>query len=77
MNRLSGKVALVTGSNQGLGEGIARRFAREGAGLIVNGRSAERGQTVVNSLQRLRAEAIFIRADLTDKDQAQRLVEQA
>ena len=77
MNRLSGKVALVTGSTQGLGEGIARRFAQEGAKLIVNGRSVERGQKVVDDLQRMGAEAIFIRADLTDKEQAQRMVKQA
>jgi NAD(P)-dependent dehydrogenase (short-subunit alcohol dehydrogenase family) len=77
MNQLSGKVALVTGSTQGLGEGIAMRFAQEGAKLIVNGRSEERGQKVVSALQQLGAEAIFIRADLTDKAQAQRLVRDA
>lgn len=77
MKRLHEKVALVTGSTQGLGEGIAFRFAQEGAKLIVNGRSQERGQKVVNALRELGAEAIFIRADLTDKQQAQQLVQQA
>ena len=77
MKRLSGKVALITGSTQGLGEGIALRFAREGAKLIVNGRSADKGEKVAAALRELGAEAIFIRADLTDKQQAQQLVQQA
>lgn len=77
MTRLSGKVALITGSTQGLGEGIARRFAQEGAKLIVNGRSQERGEKVVAALRELGAEAVFLRADLTDKAQAQTLVQQA
>lgn len=77
MKRLEGKVALVTGSTQGLGEGIALRFAREGARLIVNGRSEEKGAKVVAKLRELGAEAIFLRADLSDRQQAQQLVEQA
>ncbi|MGP3792602.1 SDR family NAD(P)-dependent oxidoreductase [Pseudomonas sp. B392_1p] len=77
MNRLNGKVALVTGSTQGLGEGIARCFAQEGAKLVVNGRSQEKGDKVVAALRQLGAEAIFIRADLTDKAQAQQLVQRA
>lgn len=77
MNRLNGKVALITGSTQGLGEGIARRFAREGAKLVINGRSQEKGEKVVAALRQLGADAIFLRADLTDKDQAQQLVQRA
>lgn len=44
MNRLDRKVALVTGSTQGLGEGIARCFAREGARVVIHGRSGEKGR---------------------------------
>jgi NAD(P)-dependent dehydrogenase (short-subunit alcohol dehydrogenase family) len=67
----------VTGSTQGLGEGIAVRFAREGAKLIINGRSAEKGANVIEKLTALGAEAIFVGADVSDKVQAQRLVQQA
>ncbi len=41
---LEGKVAIVTGSTQGLGEGVAHLFAERGiAGLVITGRNAERG----------------------------------
>jgi NAD(P)-dependent dehydrogenase (short-subunit alcohol dehydrogenase family) len=75
--RLQGKVALVTGATQGLGEGIACRFAREGAQVVINGRSIQRGEAVVAKLRGLGAEAHFIRADVSQYDEATTLVEQA
>ena len=51
---LEGKVAIVTGSTQGLGEGVAHLFADRGiAGLVITGRNAERGAKVKADLQRL------------------------
>ena len=42
MGRLEGKVALVTGSNRGIGRSIAKMFASEGAAVVVTGRNEDR-----------------------------------
>lgn len=62
MNRIDGKVSVVTGATQGLGAAIARRLATAGAGaVIVTGRNEARGAEVAASLG---GKGTFIRADL-------------
>jgi len=70
-----GKVAIVTGSTQGLGEAIARLFAAGGAaGIVVSGRDATRGEAVAASLG---VPSIFVRADLADAESCRRVVAEA
>ena len=66
---LSGKVIVVTGSTQGLGEAIARLCgARGAAGVAVVGRDVARGEQVASSLAEAGTEAIFVPAELSDPD---------
>lgn len=63
--QLSGKVAVVTGGTQGLGEATARLFAERGAaGLVVCGRNEERGSRVAGELSAAGCPTVFVRADL-------------
>jgi NAD(P)-dependent dehydrogenase (short-subunit alcohol dehydrogenase family) len=63
----SGKIAVVTGSTQGLGAAVARQMADRGAaGVVISGRDADRGAAVAGSIVALGARALFVEADLTD-----------
>jgi NAD(P)-dependent dehydrogenase (short-subunit alcohol dehydrogenase family) len=63
---LSGKVAIVTGGTQGLGETIARLFAeRSAAGIVICGRNTERGERVASEISSTGCPTVFVRADLT------------
>ncbi len=72
---LIGRVVLVSGGTQGLGAGIARAAAREGATLVLAGRNAQRGEQVAAELAAAGAEASFVQTDVTDVAQARAAVE--
>src|SRR5438067_4836436 len=65
---MSGRIALVTGSTDGIGVAIARTLAAGGAQVIVSGRNAERGEQVVQSILDEGREARFAGADLSTGD---------
>jgi len=66
MDRLKGKVAVVTGGASGLGEAMARLFAAEGARTVITDRNAEAGAAVADSIG---AAARFIAHDVRDEAQ--------
>jgi 3-oxoacyl-[acyl-carrier protein] reductase len=63
--RLGNKVAIVTGAGSGFGEGIALRFAQEGAKLVVNDVNAEAGERVADAIVKSGGSAHFVQADVT------------
>jgi len=72
---LSGKVAIVTGGNGGIGLGMARGLAEAGAAVAVVGRDQAKSTAAVAGIERLGARAIAVPADVTDKSAVAAMVE--
>lgn len=72
---LRGKVAVVTGSTQGLGEATLRLFQKRGcSGLVVTGRDERRGNKLARELTTSSCKVVFVRADLASIDDCRRLM---
>ena len=64
--RLEGKIAIVTGAGSGFGEGIAKRFAREGARVVVNDIDTAAGERVTREIVAAGGEARFCFGDVSN-----------
>jgi dihydroanticapsin dehydrogenase len=77
MDRLEGKVALITGGAGAIGQATARRFASEGATVVVADREASRAEDVAAALRDTGADAMGIAVDVTSESSVQALVDRA
>ncbi|MGE7418438.1 glucose 1-dehydrogenase [Methylobacterium tarhaniae] len=78
MSKLAGKVAVVTGASKGIGAGIAKALAREGAALVVNYASGRAGaDAVVAAIVSAGGRAVAVQGDVSKAPEAQGLVEAA
>ena len=77
-NRLAGKVAIVTGSSSGIGQGIALRFASEGANIVVDYRGHPEGAEETRTrAEAFGVKAIIVQADVSKITDTQNLVSEA
>ncbi len=74
-NILEDQVAIITGSTSGMGEAIARRFAKEGAAVVVNGTNEDRGKRIVEEIRNDGGKAAFFRADVSSATEVEAMVD--
>jgi 3-oxoacyl-[acyl-carrier protein] reductase len=75
--RVANKSIIVTGAGSGIGEGIAKRLAAEGASVVVNDINAVAGQRVVAEIVSKGGKAVFFAADVTRSQDVNALVQHA
>jgi glucose 1-dehydrogenase len=72
--KLKNKVALITGSSQGIGRGIAERFAAEGADIVINfSGNAARAQETLEAVEAAGQRGLTVQADVSKTDELRRL----
>jgi meso-butanediol dehydrogenase/(S,S)-butanediol dehydrogenase/diacetyl reductase len=76
MSRLEGKVAIVTGGAQGIGEAIASRLVQDGAKVVVADLNGEKAKSVADELNQSNANAIGISVDVANRAQVQAAVQE-
>lgn len=77
MGQLDGKVAIVTGGNRGIGKGIAKGLAAEGASLTIAARNAELLSQTADELRAMGTKVLAVPTDVTDEEQIKALFEKA
>lgn len=77
MNKLTDRVAIITGATSGIGKATAVLFAQEGAKVVITGRRQDRGEAVVSEIRALGGDSQFIQADHTDPEACSRVVKRS
>jgi NAD(P)-dependent dehydrogenase (short-subunit alcohol dehydrogenase family) len=77
MNRLNGKVAVVTGAGAGIGCATAELFAEEGASVVIAERDEATGRETVDQIKRAGGQALFVQTDVAVESSCERMAAQA
>jgi len=78
MNKLTNKVAIVTGASKGIGAGIAKALAAEGASVVVNYATSKEGaDKVVSDITAAGGKAIAVHGDVSNATEAQCMIDAA
>ncbi len=77
MKKLNGQVAIITGATSGMGKAIAEVFIKEGASLIISGRSSKRGIKLEKELRKINKNVLFVSGDISQSEQNKILVDAA
>ncbi|MFC6661599.1 SDR family NAD(P)-dependent oxidoreductase [Deinococcus multiflagellatus] len=75
MGMLDGKVAFITGGASGIGAGTARRFAQEGARVVLADVQPEEGEKLRSEIARAGGEALYLQCDVSDADSVRDAIE--
>lgn len=74
MNRLQGKIAVITGANSGVGEATAELFAKEGATVVITARRVEPLNAVAEKITAAGGKVLAVPTDISDKDSCEKLI---
>lgn len=75
MNKLIGKVAIITGSSRGIGRAIAIEFAKEGASIVINYSKDEKGaEKTLEIVKQIGVSAIIVKSDISSYQEGKELI---
>jgi 3-oxoacyl-[acyl-carrier protein] reductase len=76
MTRLDGRVAIVTGAGQGIGQGVALCLARAGAQIVINDTAQDRIAQTVAAIEALGAQALGVQTNVTQANEVEHLIQE-